>query len=140
MDTGAVSQGVVEKDLNLDVGRRIAQSLIARGFKVRLTLEDDHFISLEERVRTGNGQAGAVFVSIHFNDASGDGPRGDESRQRDRDVLFGEQGDVRFGGRLDVGVAFRRGGQRPTRWRRAMWNSGRRVRGHRWRGRFRVLS
>ncbi len=72
-DSGAVSQGVVEKDLNLDVGRRIAQCLTARGVKVRLTREDDHFISLEERVRTGNAQPGAVFVSIHFNDASGDG-------------------------------------------------------------------
>ncbi len=72
-DSGAVSQGVVEKDLNLDVGRRIAQSLTARGVKVRLTREDDHFISLEERVRIGNAQSGTVFVSIHFNDASGDG-------------------------------------------------------------------
>ncbi len=72
-DSGAVSQGVVEKDLNLDVGRRVAQSLSARGIKVRLTREDDHFITLEERVRMGNSQPGAVFVSIHFNDASGDG-------------------------------------------------------------------
>ena len=72
-DTGAVSQGVVEKDLNLDVGRRIAQTLAARSIKVRLTREDDHFISLEERVRMGNAQPGTVFVSIHFNDASGDG-------------------------------------------------------------------
>ena len=72
-DTGAVSQGVVEKDLNLDVGRRIAQSLVARGVRVRLTREDDHYLSLEERVRIGNAQSGTVFVSIHFNDASGDG-------------------------------------------------------------------
>ncbi len=72
-DTGAVSQGIVEKDLNLDVGRRIAQVLAARGIKVRLTREDDHFIPLEERVRIGNAQPGTVFVSIHFNDASGDG-------------------------------------------------------------------
>ena len=72
-DTGAVSQGVVEKDLNLDVGRRVAHNLAARGVRVHLTREDDHFITLEERVRTANAQPGAVFVSIHFNDASGDG-------------------------------------------------------------------
>ena len=72
-DSGAVSQGVVEKDLNLDVGRRIAQTLAARGVKVRLTREDDHFVTLEDRVRMGNAQPGTVFVSIHFNDASGDG-------------------------------------------------------------------
>ena len=72
-DSGAVSQGVVEKDLNLDVGRRVAQALAARGIKVRLTREDDHFVPLPERVRIANAQPGAVFVSIHFNDASGDG-------------------------------------------------------------------
>ena len=72
-DSGAVSQGVVEKDLNLDVGRRVAGTLAARGVKVRLTREDDHFVSLEDRVRMGNAQPGTVFVSIHFNDASGDG-------------------------------------------------------------------
>ena len=72
-DSGAVAQGVVEKDLNLDVGRRVAQGLAARGIKVRLTREDDHFISLEDRVRAANSQPGAIFVSIHFNDASGDG-------------------------------------------------------------------
>ncbi len=72
-DSGAVSQGVVEKDLNLDVGRRVAGTLAARGIKVRLTREDDHFVSLEDRVRMGNAQPGTVFVSIHFNDASGDG-------------------------------------------------------------------
>lgn len=72
-DTGAVAQGVVEKDLNLDVGRRVARRLAARGFKVLLTREDDHFLTLEERVRVANSRPGAIFVSIHFNDASGDG-------------------------------------------------------------------
>ena len=72
-DSGAVAQGVVEKDLNLDVGRRVAQALTARGVKVRLTREDDHFVTLEDRVRAANALPGAVFVSIHFNDASGDG-------------------------------------------------------------------
>ena len=72
-DTGAVAQGVVEKDLNLDVARRVAGRLAARGVRVRMTREDDHFITLEDRVRTANALPGAVFVSIHFNDASGDG-------------------------------------------------------------------
>ena len=72
-DTGAVAQGVVEKDLNLDVGLRIGRMLRARGVPVRLTREDDHFVTLEDRVRFANALPGAVFVSIHFNDASGDG-------------------------------------------------------------------
>ena len=72
-DSGAVAQGVVEKDLNLDVGMRVGRALSARGVGVRLTREDDHFVPLEDRVRFANGLPGAVFVSIHFNDAAGEG-------------------------------------------------------------------
>ena len=72
-DSGAVAQGVVEKDLNLDVGMRVARALRARGVDVRLTREDDHFVPLEDRVRFANALPGAVFVSIHFNDAAGEG-------------------------------------------------------------------
>lgn len=72
-DSGAVAQGIVEKDLNLDVGQRVGRALRARGVVVRLTREDDHFVPLEDRVRLANAVPGAVFVSIHFNDASGNG-------------------------------------------------------------------
>ena len=72
-DSGAVAQGVVEKDLNLDVGLRVGRSLRARGIDVRLTREDDHFVPLEDRVQFANALPGAVFVSIHFNDAAGEG-------------------------------------------------------------------
>ena len=72
-DSGAVAQGVVEKSLNLDVGLRVAGLLRARGVEVRLTRDDDHFVPLEDRVRLANSLPGAVFVSIHFNDASGNG-------------------------------------------------------------------
>ena len=72
-DSGAVAQGVVEKDLNLDVGLRVGRTLRARGVDVRLTREDDHFVPLEDRVRFANALPGAVFVSIHFNDAAGEG-------------------------------------------------------------------
>ena len=72
-DSGAVAQGVVEKDLNLDVGLRVGRALRVRGIGVRLTREDDRFVPLEERVRFANALPGAVFVSIHFNDAAGEG-------------------------------------------------------------------
>ncbi len=72
-DSGAVAHGMAEKTLNLDVGKRVADALRAQGVGVHLTREDDHFISLSERVRQANALPGAIFVSIHFNDASGDG-------------------------------------------------------------------
>ena len=72
-DSGAVAHGMVEKDLNLDVGLRVARALRAHGVGVHLTREDDHFVPLPDRVRQANALPGAIFVSIHFNDASGDG-------------------------------------------------------------------
>ena len=72
-DSGAVAHGMVEKDLNLDVGLRVARVLRSQGVVVWLTREDDHFVPLEDRVRQANALPGAIFVSIHFNDASGDG-------------------------------------------------------------------
>lgn len=70
-DSGAIAQGVVEKDLNLDVARRVAEALAERHVTVRLTREDDRFIPLAERVRMANRTPGAIFVSIHFNDSPG---------------------------------------------------------------------
>jgi N-acetylmuramoyl-L-alanine amidase len=73
MDSGAVAQGVVEKDLNLDVGLRVARLLADAGLNVKLTRQDDHYVPLETRVEIANALPGAVFVSIHFNDAQGEG-------------------------------------------------------------------
>lgn len=70
-DSGAIAQGVVEKDLNLDVAHRLAAALGERHVTVRLTREDDRFVSLAERVRMANRTPGAIFVSIHFNDSPG---------------------------------------------------------------------
>ena len=72
-DTGAVAQGVREKDLNLDVGLRVAKALEARGLRTKLTRDDDRFIPLSGRARIANALPGAIFVSIHFNDAPSEG-------------------------------------------------------------------
>ena len=72
-DSGAVAQGLVEKDLNLDVGLRVARLLETAGFGVKLTREDDRFVPLEARVEMANALPKSVFVSIHFNDAQGEG-------------------------------------------------------------------
>ena len=72
-DTGAVAQGVREKDLNLDVGLRVSKVLEAHGVRTKLTRDDDHFVPLSGRVKIGNALPGAVFVSIHFNDAPPEG-------------------------------------------------------------------
>jgi N-acetylmuramoyl-L-alanine amidase len=56
---------LVEKDLTLDVARRLSALLEARGYAVIMTRTDDTFIPLEERPRRAVGAD--LFISIHFN-------------------------------------------------------------------------
>lgn len=69
-DTGAVAGGLVEKDLTLDLARRVAGVLKRRGVPVHLTREEDLYVPLPTRVRRADALPGAIFVSIHFNHAS----------------------------------------------------------------------
>ena len=68
-DSGTIKTGLIEKDLALDVARRLARHLQERGFVTVLTRADDTYISLPDRATIANNQAEAVFVSIHFDDA-----------------------------------------------------------------------
>lgn len=59
--------GVEEKDVALDISKRLVAALQARGIHAELTRSTDEFISLPERTRRAN-QAGAdLFVSVHLN-------------------------------------------------------------------------
>jgi N-acetylmuramoyl-L-alanine amidase len=67
-DTGAVGPGgLKEKDVTLDVARRVASILGAEGVQVVLTRNDDSFVSLEERTARANAFGADLFVSIHCN-------------------------------------------------------------------------
>jgi len=67
-DPGAVSRhtGRKEKDLNLDMARRI-RSELGGSFHTILMRRGDEFIDLDDRVVRANRYGGAVLVSIHFN-------------------------------------------------------------------------
>ena len=70
-DSGASTRGrsrALEKDLALDVARRLDVKLRTEGFRTVMTRRDDRFITLDRRVDIGNAQHKAVFVAIHFND------------------------------------------------------------------------
>jgi N-acetylmuramoyl-L-alanine amidase len=66
-DPGASALGVIEKDVTLDIGRRLRRMLEARGFEVVVTRPDDRTIRLRERARLANESRSDVFVSIHVN-------------------------------------------------------------------------
>ncbi len=68
-DSGTMKTGMVEKDLTLDVARRVERLLQQRGLITVLTRADDTYVSLQDRANIGNNQPESVFVSIHFDDA-----------------------------------------------------------------------
>jgi N-acetylmuramoyl-L-alanine amidase len=68
-DQGTKSKsGLLEKDLVLDVSKRLAELLKERmGADVVLTRDDDTYLSLEERTRLANQEKADLFLSIHAN-------------------------------------------------------------------------
>jgi len=73
------AKGLVEKELVLDVTRRLAKRLEAQGIRVILTRRDDTFVPLEARTSVANDAHGDLFISIHANSASTRKPRGIET-------------------------------------------------------------
>jgi N-acetylmuramoyl-L-alanine amidase len=66
-----------EKDLALDIARRLRTRLEAAGFEVLMTRDGDANLALRERAQFANDSQGDVFVSIHLNWI--DGRRGVET-------------------------------------------------------------
>ncbi len=66
-DPGTRWNGLVEKQLCLDVAKRLEGTLKARGFQTVMTRTRDSHVELSERAAISNRHPGAVFVSVHFN-------------------------------------------------------------------------
>ena len=67
-DPGAIGKsGLREKDVNLDIAKRLSSLLRGEGIKVVMTRSTDKFIPLEQRVRITNDSGADLFISIHSN-------------------------------------------------------------------------
>jgi N-acetylmuramoyl-L-alanine amidase len=67
-DPGAIGRtGLYEKEVTLDIARRLGELLNAAGVETTLVRSNDKFVSLQERVRIANSAESSVFVSIHAN-------------------------------------------------------------------------
>jgi N-acetylmuramoyl-L-alanine amidase len=67
-DPGAISRtGLREKDIVLDVSRKIKMELEENGIEVIMTRDSDRFIPLSERTRIASRNDADLFVSIHAN-------------------------------------------------------------------------
>ena len=80
-DTGTIGpHGLEEKDLVLEVGRRLGKMLETRlGAEVVYTRKDDTFVPLETRTAIANQERADLFISIHANSSRDAGARGVET-------------------------------------------------------------
>jgi N-acetylmuramoyl-L-alanine amidase len=80
-DTGTIGpNGLEEKDLVLDVSRRLGRLLQTRlGAEVIYTRKDDTFIPLETRTAIANEEGADLFVSVHANSSHDSDARGVET-------------------------------------------------------------
>ena len=66
-DAGAIGGGIYEKDITLDVSKRVEEILKKKGYQVLMTRDDDTYVSLQDRVAISENFAPDIFVSIHVN-------------------------------------------------------------------------
>ncbi len=66
-DTGAIAGGKREKDLVLEIAKKVYKEFKSKGYPVYLTRSDDRFLKLEQRTRIADRKDAKVFISIHAN-------------------------------------------------------------------------
>ena len=59
--------GQKEKEITIDIARRMQQDLESKGVKVVMTRDRDEFISLQERTSIASRPEVNLFVSVHAN-------------------------------------------------------------------------
>ncbi len=66
-DFGTTDHDLVEKEITLDIGKRLTALLRDGGYEVHMTREDDRKLVLRERADFANRLHSDLFVSIHVN-------------------------------------------------------------------------
>lgn len=73
-DSGAVGNGLKEKDLTLAIVKHIGRMLGEyEGVEVHYTRTDDRFLELSERAEIANRLKADYFISVHINAGGGTG-------------------------------------------------------------------
>jgi len=66
-DSGAVGGSKKEKDIVLQISKRLKRQLNKRGYTVYMTRNTDRFLKLPQRTKIADRKNAKVFVSIHAN-------------------------------------------------------------------------
>lgn len=74
-DSGAVGNGLQEKDINLTISKLIRDILQDeyKNVEIRMTRDSDVFVELTDRTRMANWWVADYFMSIHVNAGGGSG-------------------------------------------------------------------
>lgn len=78
-DHGAIRNNISEKNITLDISKRVQKLLEKKGHEVYMTRETDETVSLQERVDISENVSPDIFVSIHVNSSNSESPHGLET-------------------------------------------------------------
>ncbi|MFV5963329.1 N-acetylmuramoyl-L-alanine amidase [Bacillus sp. AK25] len=78
-DSGAVGYGLYEKNLNLDVAKRVNTKLKNAGALTTMSRTSDTFDSLQTRVSKGASANADIFISVHANSNDNSSANGTET-------------------------------------------------------------
>ena len=78
-DCGAIRNNINEKDITLDISKRVEKLLKDKGYVVEMTRTTDQTVSLQERVDISENFYPDIFVSIHVNSSNSESPSGLET-------------------------------------------------------------
>ncbi|BDC34485.1 hypothetical protein Noda2021_04430 [Candidatus Dependentiae bacterium Noda2021] len=67
-DSGAVSpSGILEKEVALEIGKKVSQLLTKQGYQVHMTRNSDATVDIDDRTTFANTHNAGLLVSIHAN-------------------------------------------------------------------------
>jgi len=66
-DSGAIGGGKKEKDLVLQIAKKLETQLKKRGYPVYMTRKKDRFLKLPQRTKIADKKKAVAFISIHAN-------------------------------------------------------------------------
>jgi N-acetylmuramoyl-L-alanine amidase len=73
-DPGATANGLFEKDLTLSIALKLKAELLKyENVQVKLSRENDTYLTLSERAKMANDWGADIFLSIHINAGGGVG-------------------------------------------------------------------
>jgi len=98
-DPGVVRGSIMEKDITLDLARRLRTLLQRERVRVVLTRSRDEYVEISERWNRVHASGARLFISLHVNAFDGD------SSINGQTVLYPKPNSLAFAQAIDAGIA-----------------------------------